>query len=200
MGDPNPASNNIPQSSRSNIPQSSRSNIPQSSRRRSVQPRTPRILLGACGCTDAAKFSLLCQFFCRWADIDVVFTRAAIPFLQVSPIPRPAFNPRKTAAQHLEWADVMVIAPLSANTLAKIAQGISDNTLTEIVRGWDPNKPLYVAPAMDPVAWNNPLTKQHRKRCDELGITIIDPSSLGQMAEPTEISYIVRISNEEIWD
>ncbi|XP_014490242.2 phosphopantothenoylcysteine decarboxylase-like [Vigna radiata var. radiata] len=184
MSDPNPASN-----------------IPQSSQRCAVRPRKPRILLGACGCTDAAKFALLCHFFRRWASVEVVLTRASIPFIEVSQTPRPVFfNPRKTASHHLEWADVFVIAPLSANTLAKIAQGICDNSLTEVVRGWDRNKPFYVAPAIDPLTWNNPLTRQYRKRCDELGINIIDPSPRGEMADPTEISYIVKISNEEIWD
>ncbi|WVZ05747.1 hypothetical protein V8G54_019093 [Vigna mungo] len=158
MSDPNPGSNipqssqsNIPQSSQSNIPQPSQSNIPQSSLRCAVQPRRPRILLGVCGCTDAAKFSLLCHFFRRWASIEVIMTRASIPFMEVSQTP---------PSHHLEWADVFVIAPLSANTLAKIAQGISDNSLTEVVRGWDRNKPFYDAPAIDPVTWNNPLTRQ----------------------------------------
>lgn len=57
---------------------------------------------------------------------------------------------------HIElrkWADLMLIAPLDANTLAKIANGLCDNLLTSIVRAWDPKKPLYFAPAMNTYMW-----------------------------------------------
>jgi len=83
----------------------------------------------------------------------------------------------------------------------QIARGLSDNILTEIVRRWNPNKPIYVAPSVDVITWNNPSTEQHRKICvDQLGINIIEPSKMGEMAEPSEISYTVKISNDEIWD
>lgn len=48
---------------------------------------------------------------------------------------------------HIElrkWADLLVVAPLSANTLAKLAQGLCDNCLTSVVRAWDWSKPLLV--------------------------------------------------------
>lgn len=48
---------------------------------------------------------------------------------------------------HIElrkWADLLIVAPLSANTLAKLAQGLCDNCLTSVVRAWDWNKPLLV--------------------------------------------------------
>ena len=51
---------------------------------------------------------------------------------------------------HIElrkWADVLIIAPLSANTLAKMAQGLCDNCLTSVVRAWDFHKPLLVGRA-----------------------------------------------------
>lgn len=44
-----------------------------------------------------------------------------------------------------KWADLLVIAPLSANSLAKMAQGLCDNCLTSIVRAWDFSKPLLVS-------------------------------------------------------
>ncbi|KAK6753092.1 hypothetical protein RB195_012599 [Necator americanus] len=72
---------------------------------------------------------------------------------------------------HIElrkWADAMVIAPLDANSLAKIAMGISDNLVTSIVRAWDPRKPLYFAPAMNTMMWENPLTFQHRNTLKDL--------------------------------
>jgi phosphopantothenoylcysteine decarboxylase len=53
---------------------------------------------------------------------------------------------------HIElrnWADVIIIAPLSANTLAKLSHGICDNLLTCIMRAWDRSKPVFVCPAMN---------------------------------------------------
>lgn len=70
------------------------------------------------------------------------------------------------------WADIMLIAPLSANTLAKIANGLSDNLLSSIVRTWGPvsgngpncpKKPILVAPAMNTYMYTNPLTNKHLK-------------------------------------
>ncbi|OGN07687.1 MAG: hypothetical protein A3B86_02525 [Candidatus Yanofskybacteria bacterium RIFCSPHIGHO2_02_FULL_38_22b] len=52
-------------------------------------------------------------------------------------------------------------APLSANTLAKIASGITDNLLTSIVRAWDRNKKIIIAPAMNTHMWDHPATKEH---------------------------------------
>ena len=47
------------------------------------------------------------------------------------------------------WADVLLIAPLSANTLAKLASGICDNLATSVVRAWDTDRPIVLAPAMN---------------------------------------------------
>ncbi|CAF1018461.1 unnamed protein product, partial [Adineta ricciae] len=60
------------------------------------------------------------------------------------------------------WADVLLIAPLDANTLAKISVGICDNLLTNVVRAWDlkNGKPLIVAPAMNTAMYEHPLTRQ----------------------------------------
>ncbi|CAI4222643.1 unnamed protein product [Auanema sp. JU1783] len=72
---------------------------------------------------------------------------------------------------HIElrkWADSMLIAPLDANSMAKIALGLCDNLLTSVVRAWDPRKPLFYAPAMNTMMWDNPLTAQHRKTLKEL--------------------------------
>ena len=83
---------------------------------------------------------------------------------------------------HIElrrWAHMLVIAPLSANTLAKITGGFSDNLLTSVVRAWDPTgqleessqesglprlkKRIIVAPAMNTVMWRHPITKSQIK-------------------------------------
>ncbi|KAJ5418472.1 uncharacterized protein N7487_002022 [Penicillium crustosum] len=66
------------------------------------------------------------------------------------------------------WADILVIAPLSANTLAKLANGLSDNLLTSVCRAWDTDgnvdgkrKRIVVAPAMNTAMWRHPVTSQH---------------------------------------
>ena len=65
---------------------------------------------------------------------------------------------------HIElrrWADVLVIAPLDANTLAKLALGVCDNCLTCVWRAWDRNRPVVLAPAMNTLMWGHPATSRH---------------------------------------
>jgi phosphopantothenoylcysteine decarboxylase len=65
---------------------------------------------------------------------------------------------------HIElrrWADLLLIAPLDANTLAKLACGLADNCLTCIWRAWDPARPVVLAPAMNTLMWDHPLTGSH---------------------------------------
>ncbi|KAK6351798.1 hypothetical protein TWF718_004943 [Orbilia javanica] len=67
---------------------------------------------------------------------------------------------------HIElrrWADILIIAPLSANSLAKIVGGFSDNLLLSVVRAWDTNKPIAVAPAMNTLMWEHPVTTSQIK-------------------------------------
>ncbi|KAF3152781.1 hypothetical protein EYR41_009136 [Orbilia oligospora] len=67
---------------------------------------------------------------------------------------------------HIElrrWADILLIAPLSANSLAKIVGGFSDNLLLSVVRAWDTNKPIAVAPAMNTLMWEHPVTTSQIK-------------------------------------
>ncbi|CAJ0590191.1 unnamed protein product [Cylicocyclus nassatus] len=105
---------------------------------------------------------------------------------------------------HIElrkWADAMLIAPLDANTLAKIAMGMNDNLVTSVVRAWDPRKPLYFAPAMNTMMWENPLTFQHRNTLkDLLRYKEIPPmekelmcgdSGIGAMASTNMIATII---------
>jgi phosphopantothenoylcysteine decarboxylase len=97
---------------------------------------------------------------------------------------------------HIElrkWADAALLAPLSANTLAKLAAGMCDNLLTSILRAWEftpaaaaaaagaapaawlPAKPLLVAPAMNTAMWAHPLTAAHLATLAGLGYTIVPP-------------------------
>lgn len=81
---------------------------------------------------------------------------------------------------HIElrrWADLLVIAPLSANSLAKMTAGIADNLLLSIIRAWDTSgatcdtskavKKILVAPAMNVAMWLHPITKKQLKILEE---------------------------------
>ncbi|HEV3438653.1 MAG TPA: flavoprotein [Gemmata sp.] len=73
---------------------------------------------------------------------------------------------RGDSVLHIElrkWADVFVIAPLDANTLAKLAVGLCDNCLTCVWRAWDMAKPVVLAPAMNTLMWQHPFTRRHLK-------------------------------------
>jgi phosphopantothenoylcysteine decarboxylase/phosphopantothenate--cysteine ligase len=96
---------------------------------------------------------------------------------------------------HLERADLLVIAPCSANTLAKLAAGLADNLVTEAAlahRG-----PLLVAPAMNWRMWRHPATEANVARLREHGVELIGPEAgelaegeygTGRMAEPAAIA------------
>jgi phosphopantothenoylcysteine decarboxylase len=63
-----------------------------------------------------------------------------------------------------QWADLLIVAPLDANTLAKFALGLSDNFLTCLFRAWDFTKPVIVAPAMNTLMWESPVTLRHLRQ------------------------------------
>jgi phosphopantothenoylcysteine decarboxylase len=68
---------------------------------------------------------------------------------------------------HIElrrWADLLVVAPLAANTLAKLASGLADNCLTCVWRAWDVARPVVLAPAMNTLMWEHPLTLRHLRQ------------------------------------
>jgi phosphopantothenoylcysteine decarboxylase len=81
---------------------------------------------------------------------------------------------------HIElrrWADLLVIAPLDANTLAKLACGLADNCLTCVWRAWDIARPVVLAPAMNTLMWEHPLTARHLRQVaeDAANLHIIGP-------------------------
>ena len=91
-----------------------------------------------------------------------------------------------------DWADMLVVAPLSAHTLAKFATGLSDDTLSCCIRAWDfghgkrPGKPVVLAPAMNTAMWEHPLTKSQLDTVKSFwnvekgsanGVTIVEPQS-----------------------
>jgi phosphopantothenoylcysteine decarboxylase len=89
---------------------------------------------------------------------------------------------------HIElrrWADILLIAPLDANTLAKLANGLCDNCLTCVWRAWDRTRPVVLAPAMNTLMWENPLTSRQLRQLaeDAVGPTVPHNLDLPQLVE-----------------
>jgi phosphopantothenoylcysteine decarboxylase len=87
---------------------------------------------------------------------------------------------------HIElrkWAQIYLIAPLSANSLAKLANGLCDNLVSLVARCWDMKlredgkliKPILVCPAMNTLMWEHPATSEHLTKLHKWGYTIVDP-------------------------
>lgn len=80
---------------------------------------------------------------------------------------------------HIElrkWADIMLIAPLTANTLAKLVNGLADNLLTCTMRAWECKKKVFVAPAMNTQMWLHPATRMHFEQLSKwYKLTVIQP-------------------------
>jgi len=106
--------------------------------------------------------------------------------------------------QHIElrkWASCLVIAPLSAHTLAKIHCGLCDNLLTSVYRAWDWTRPIVLAPAMNTMMWENAPTTEQIEACRKRGCQIVGPVSkmlacndegMGAMAPIDEITKEVK--------
>uniref|UniRef100_A0A4W4HHI7 Phosphopantothenoylcysteine decarboxylase n=1 Tax=Electrophorus electricus TaxID=8005 RepID=A0A4W4HHI7_ELEEL len=105
-------------------------------------------------------------------DVRVITTNSATHFYNIAEIPVRVYTDkdewemwttRSDPVLHIElrrWANLLVIAPLDANTLGKIASGICDNLLTCVVRAWDMSCPLLFCPAMNTSMWQHPITAQ----------------------------------------
>lgn len=100
-----------------------------------------------------------------------------------------------------DHASALVIAPCSANTLGKLANGLCDNLLTTVARAWDFNRPIVVAPAMNTQMWNHPVTSDHLDILRYWGYEIVTPQSkmlacgtegIGALADIDEIVTCVK--------
>lgn len=132
------------------------------------------VLVGLTGSVAALKAPLLVTQLLEipGVDVRVVTTDHATHFYDISEVPVCVYRDkdewemwtkRSDPVLHIElrrWADLLVIAPLDANTLGKIASGICDNLLTCVVRAWDSSRPLLFCPAMNTAMWKHPVTAQ----------------------------------------
>lgn len=165
------------------------------------------ILLGITGSIAAYKAAALCRLLKReGAEVQVVMTALAKQFitpltmatLSRRPILVEFFDPENGQwNSHVslgEWADLMLIAPATANTLAKMTAGVADNLL--LTTYLSARCPVMVAPAMDLDMYAHYTTQRNLKELAEHGVGIIEPGSgelasglegKGRMAEPEEI-------------
>jgi len=155
-----------------------------------------RIVLGVTGGIAAYKSALLVRDCVRaGAEVQVVMTQAATRFITpltlgtlsgraviVEMFPGGADEPAAQWTKHIElglWADAMLVAPASANTVAKIAHGLADNFLTALVLAL--RCPLILSPAMDVDMWRNSRTQRNIALLREDGVHIIPPDE-GELA------------------
>lgn len=158
---------------------------------RKVEPNKQNeihILVAVTGSVATIKLPLMVrklkQIYRKSAIIQVVVTRASTTLFNPSDLPRDikvwhdsdewisrqAPSPGSESGAHSDkqlhiqlrrWADILLVAPCSANTLAKFTYGICDNLLTSIFRVWNPAVPILLAPAMNTHMYTNPVTKLH---------------------------------------
>src|SRR6476660_7098964 len=164
-----------------------------------------KILVGITGSIAAYKAIYLVRLLVKaGAEVKVVMTPSAKDFVSTLTLSTLSRNPvlvdlfdEQSWANHVmlgRWADVMIIAPLSCNTLAKMAHGLCDNALLAVYLS--ATCPVVVAPAMDADMWLHPSTQKNLSILKEYGNHIIPvengelASGLlgdGRMAEPEQI-------------
>ncbi len=171
-----------------------------------------KILLGVCGSIASYKSAILVRLLVKaGANVKVIMTRDAGNF--ITPLTLATLSKNPTLSEYFDpasgewnnhvelslWADLMLIAPASANTIAKLANGICDNLLTACYLS--ARCPVYFAPAMDLDMWKHPATRQNISRLESYGNRLIRPAfgelasglmGEGRMSEPEEITDFLR--------
>ncbi|XP_048375595.1 phosphopantothenoylcysteine decarboxylase isoform X2 [Sphaerodactylus townsendi] len=177
------------------------------------------VLVGVTGSVAALKLPLLVTELLKIpaVEVRVVTTERAKHFYNPQELPVKVnlyddaeewqlWKGRTDPVLHIDlrrWADLMLVAPLDANTLAKMANGICDNLLTCTVRAWDLSKPLLFCPAMNTAMWNHPITARQIEQLKSFGYTeipcivkklVCGDEGLGAMAEvPTILGKVKMI-------
>ena len=145
------------------------------------------------------------------ASVQVIMTAAATKFITPLTLESVSQQPvavnmfpedEYVATRHIDysdWAELIIIAPATANFMGKIATGISDDLLTTVVTAH--RNPILIAPAMNPGMWENPVTQKNYNYLKELGHKFVDPvegemacdhEGVGRMAEPEEIFEAIK--------
>src|SRR3990167_9142306 len=181
------------------------------------------IILGGSGSVAAIKTRQLAEALRQFANVRIVSTKQAEYFFQADrdalqqlniaiyrdedewPVLSGAYD-INAPILHIEmrrWADCLLVAPLDANTLAKVAHGFCDNLLTSIVRAWDQSRPIILCPAMNTFMWENPPTAEHIAILKNRGAEVIAPivkklacHDIG-MGAMEHVDEIVKIRSEE---
>ncbi len=170
-----------------------------------------KIIVGVCGGIAAYKTAYLVREIVKQGgEVRVVMTSMAKQFitpltmatLSKNPIMVDFFDPENGAwNSHVSlgtWADAMVIAPATANTIAKMANGIADNLL--LTTYLSARCPIIIAPAMDLDMYAHPATQQNIDLLKQRGVVVVDPdagelasglSGKGRMAEPETITETI---------
>lgn len=166
-----------------------------------------KIILGVTGSIAAYKSAFLARLLVKaGAEVRVIMTRTSKDFITPLTLSTLSRNPVHSSftlgeqgewVNHVEmglWADALLIAPASANTLAKCANGLCENLLQAVYLS--SRCPVFFAPAMDLDMWQHPGTRENLKKLSGYGNTIIEPASgelasglvgEGRMAEPEDI-------------
>lgn len=154
-----------------------------------------KILIAITGGIAAYKINYLVRdFIKKGAKVQVIMTPAAKQFVTKSTLATLSKNPvfsiffgkDGTWNSHVElalWADAMVVAPCTANSLAKMAHGICDNLV--IATYMSAKCPVFIAPAMDLDMYAHPSTKENLEKAEKFGHTII-PAEFGELASGLE--------------
>ena len=166
-----------------------------------------RIVLGVTGGISAYKAAFLVRLLRKnGANVRVVMTQSATKF--VTPLTFQALSAKpvhtelldlntETAMGHIElakWADLILIAPASANFIARYANGFAEDLLSTLCLATD--SPVIIAPAMNQQMWRNQATQENLERINARGITVVGPTTgvqacgddgPGRMLEPEEI-------------
>ena len=156
-----------------------------------------RILLGVTGGIAAYKACTLVRLLVRTGhDVYPLVTEGAERFVAAETFFALARKSRgEDPYPHLERADLLLVAPLTANTLARLANGLADDLLTESALAHD--GPMLVAPAMNVRMWEHPATQANVAALRERGVEFVGPEAgelaegevgMGRMAEPEEIA------------
>jgi len=155
-----------------------------------------RVLLGVTGGIAAYKAAELMRLLVKAGhEVTPILTGEAETFVTAKTFEALARREApKELYPHLAQADLFVIAPLSANTLAKLAQGLADNVLTQTALAFE--GPVLAAPAMNPRMWAHRATRENVAKLRERGVVLVGPDEgelaegewgVGRMSEPDEI-------------